>query len=206
MKRAILVLAALCLFSLISLAQKRQTFTTYQDLLRDFDVKAVRLPPYYKGHNPAALYEVLRRLHPKKGEYETTEKFNQKLDGYQNVITNHIYAFRIEDLNSPVKSSLDNYQIAYDADTGSLKIKVGTYPTTENGQLVNLKNYTQRRSTIARNDFGAKVRVTTLVGFGYHLLYWTKRKPEITIQMPPNIAQRIRQNIGILLVISGFFF
>lgn len=192
-------LLEIALLSIFALPQTRQRPSGYQDLLKNFDVNATKLPPYYKGHNPATLYELLRSLHPKKDEYETTDKFNLKLDSYQKVITSHIYAFRIEDVNSPVRS-LDNYQTTYDADSRTLRVKVGVYPTSENGQIVNLKNYTQRRSSTGRNSFGAKVRVSTLVGFGYHLLYWTKRQPEMRIEMPPERAQRIRPLIGILLV------
>lgn len=70
----------------------------------------------------------------------------------------------------------------------------------ELGQILNLKNYTQRKTTIGRNAFGARVRVSTLAGFGYHLLFWTKKKAEITIEMPPEVARRTKPNVGLLVI------
>ena len=178
----------------------KQSAAGYQDLLKDFDTKAEKLPPNYKGHSPVAMYELLKQLHPVKGEYETSEKFNQRLDGLQRVITSHIYAFRIEDATSPVREYIDNIATAYDADSQKLKVKVGVYPTSEDGQIVNLKNFSRRSSTIGRNAFGVRKRISTLAGIGYNLLFWSKKKPEIAIEMPPEKAQRIRPSIAILIV------
>jgi hypothetical protein len=84
-------------------------------------------------------------------------------------------------------------------------VKVGYSPASGNRQIVNLKNSIERKTVPPKNTYGSRLPVFTLIGLGYHLLYWTKKSPEIAIEMLPEVARQTKPKIGVWLVCRLIF-
>lgn len=171
------------------------------------DLAAASLPPFYAGHDIAALYwNLTDQTHP-KGEYETTEQFTARIRA---AVPKDLFAFKIE---RDIYSSI----FTYDADVRLLRIAV---PTSDLDSPVDTKTIVvkeKRESTReypAANAYGAQVQVTeyriedfrVAVGEKYvresraRSIGFMKNTLALNIPMAPELAQKRKAALELLLI------
>jgi hypothetical protein len=189
-----------------------------------FDINAEKMPFNYTGTDIARLYALLLKKAPlKKGEFETTTEYEKKV---ADAVTGDIYAFKMNEQSAWGGLRIH----PYDADAQKLKIDLETtwlskYTTEDYRASFIIKELDiSSESYVGSNAFGATRLVThyratqfgiALVNqreFGksnyddnkYNLNIKTPltsiRKVTIEIDMMPDKAKELKENIGVLLL------
>jgi len=191
-------------------------------LVIPFDINAEKLHPNYKGTDIARLYSLLAEKAPlEKAEFETTAEYEKKI---REAISGDIYALKIEEGHG-----LYGLKVSpYDADTQKFQISLETewlseYTFEDHRASFILKTLNKSSySYIGSNAFGAKRLVTNYDATQYGLALVNQqdfgsssydddkyniktaltsiRKVSIAIQIPPDKAKSLKENIGVLLL------
>jgi hypothetical protein len=188
-----------------------------------FDINTEKLPPNFTGTNIVKLYTILLKKAPlKKDEFETTADFEKKAI-VAVADTDDVYAFKL-DPNMTLRSGLTVHP--YNADAQNLQIDIETRPLSKytfrdyRASMI-IKHFAgTSQSHAGSNAFGAKVLVTSLTGKQYGIVLTNQkdfgtssyddssvettlvsnRTISIIIEIPPNKAKFLKNNIGVLLL------
>lgn len=205
-----------------STKQKKKTEVVDTSSLMPFDISAEKLPPNYKGTDIARLYTIVAKKAPlKKEEFETTAEYEKKII---EAVPSDIYAFKID-----AGSGLHGLTVStYDADTQQFQISLETewlsqftFEDYRASFIVKTLNKGSH-SYIGSNAFGATREVTSFNAIQYGLALVNQqdfgssrhddnkyniktpltsiRKVSIAIQIPPDKARTLKDNIGVLLI------
>jgi hypothetical protein len=234
----LVLLEPACVFAQRGKSRSQQTTRGFQSTSKGpaytaapVDLAVTSLPPSYSGHDVAALYNRLKALTGPKGEYETTEQFNARV---QAAIIDDLYAFKVE---SP---GLFESSFSYDADARALEVKVpislanglgdtgkpaGEKYVSFFAQTIPIKEESSTtHEYIGANAYGARVRVTerriedfqVIIGEEYHgglsgsrSVGFTDYSMSFNIDMSPESAQVKKPALSLLLIcrlklFSGF--
>jgi hypothetical protein len=205
-----------------STKQKKKTEVVDTTPLVSFDINAEKLPPNYKGIDIARLYSLLAKKAPlKKEEFETTAEYEKKI---ADAVPGDVYAFKID-----AGSGLHGLRVSpYDADTQKFQITLETEwlskYTFEDYRASFIVRTLDKgsHSYIGANAFGATREVTSFSATQYGLALVNQqdfgssrhddnkyniktpltsiREVSIAIQIPPDKARTLKDNIGVLLI------
>lgn len=187
-----------------------------------FDINAEKLPPNYKGTDITRLYSLFAKKAPlKKEEFETTAEYEKKI---ADSVSDDIYAFKIDK-----GLGLRGLRItSYDADSQNFQITLETEWLSKHtvkdyrASLIVKTIGKGSRSYIGSNAFGATREVTDFSATQYGLALVNQqnfgsssyddnkyniktaltsiRKVNLVIQIPPDKARTLKDNIGVLLL------
>lgn len=161
-----------------------------------FDVNLEKLPPHFYGHDVEALVGPLQeRGHPTKGEFETTQEYEQRLKQLSekpvlgNLRVDSYYAFKADT------------EFDYDADRQSLGLSVKAKTIRGDLLMLFLHSTDQHlRSYTAKNAFGAEVEVNVEDDEYYSLEFDNGPDIGVYIAMAPTDAEKAKPSINALVV------
>jgi hypothetical protein len=178
--------------------------------LSPFDKSIEKLPPNFKGSDIVKLFSTLKKKAPlKKAEFETTADYEKKISA---AVTDDVYAFKLasDAYGQPLKIQ------PYNADTQKLQIDIETTALSQylfegyRASMIIKDINGPSRSYIGSNAFGADVLVDSYSGtlYGIALVNQTDfatnnynvRTINLLLDMPPEKAKSLKNNIGILLL------
>jgi TonB family protein len=141
---------------------------SFQNSVKPFDPSVASLPPGFTGHNAAELYKRLarRNLSLVKGEFETTESFERRVQAAAEkpilgILTERsVFAFVI----GPSDGRLGRLEAKYDADRATLHARAellgGSFGDAGKHRSLRWASFvTNHRFYKATNAFGARVTV-----------------------------------------------
>lgn len=190
--------------------------------VRPFDINSESLLPNYSGVDIAKLFlQFSKSASLRKGEFESTEDFNKKA---ALTVSDDIYAFKIQEKLGRGSLSVSSY----DADKQQFQIVLETEAVDQfvfkdyRASLIVKTVNEQLESYIGSNAYGAMREVTRYtatqyglalvneVDFGKNRYSLTSKKSildgirdiSLVIEIPPEKAKTLKNNVGVLLLIK----
>lgn len=187
-----------------------------------FDINVEKLPPNFAGTDIVKLFSMLSKKAPlKKEEFETTADYEKKITA---AVTDDVYAFKLPDDKFFYGLNI----CPYNADTQKLPIQI---KTTRHSEFVNrssiiIKSIDKKSSYVGSNAFGAKTKVLNYSGEKYGIVLVNQeefgimddktaaslsietgnRTIDIEIEMTPDKAKKLKDNIGAILLCKARLF
>jgi hypothetical protein len=181
--------------------------------IKPFDLTIEKLPSDYKGYDIEKLYHELENKFPKKDEFETKEAYIKRIQSFG---SNDLYAFGIEKHTISLHSK-------YDAESQLFEVIITSTQKTEKTVIVTKSSPEGTREYLASNAYGAQIVVKEYRGTQYGIGLVNKEKfgtggvkekelfsffkflkgfkeHSIKINLLPDIARSLKENLGILLI------
>lgn len=190
--------------------------------VRPFDINLEKLSPNYNGTDIAKLFlQFSKTALLRKDEFESTEDFNKKA---AQTVSDDIYAFKIQEKLGRGSLSVSSYE----ADKQQFQIVLATEALDQfefkdyRASLIVKTVNEQLDSYIGSNAYGATREVTRYTAIQYGLALVNEmdfgknkynitsiksvldgvRDINLTIEISPDKAKRLKNNIGVLLLIK----
>lgn len=152
------------------------------------------LPEGYKSDDIVVLYNDLKKKYSEKDEFETKEAYQKRM---QAVYPQTRFSFVKDNKMTRVWG---NYSLEYDAEDQVMTIKKKWFGSKDEIKIQRI-NY-RRQKYEATNAFGARVMVSEYLGDDYciYVLNSSDSKKKIKMQITPDQARDLKENLGILFV------